>query len=687
MTKVTLGGDRLGSGNKNKVFMKESQRSNFNLNKIWRSTMSAGTLVPFMSTVALPNSEHTIKLEADVKTHPTIAPLFGSYKVQLDVFQVPMRLYNASLHMNRLNIGLDMSQIKLPQIRLRGDQPQGIDIDNYQINPSSIFKYLGISGLGTRNVDNDETDNYLQRDFNAVPFLGYWDIFKNYYANKSETNAYVIHNDLQITPYTATGGQVRRNGVHQPSLNFDTTDNTSADWAFSNPSDTIKVTLTSLTDYTDQPLETAQVLITYITLAGGTQEGWFSLTDLFGNVYKEFSAIQCEDLRNDITNIAFRAYRINTSNEFIGRGAPKLVPFDLKNIDSMREFILTRPMANDTIISDTIAGVGTLPPYTLPFKYLPNSTVENRINDYSCQNNQEGLAVKTYQSDLFNNWVNTDWIEGVGGIAEVSKVITSGDQFYIDDLILSTKIHKMLMRIGISGGSYKDWQLAVYDQEVWQQAESPVYKGGLIKELAFSEVVSNAESQNQPLGTLAGRGVMTNKNKGGYVKIKANEPCYIMGIASITPRVDYHQGNKWDTNLKTLDDLHKPQLDGIGFQDLITSQMAWFEDKIDSADQSLTHFSAGKIPAWMNYKTEVNEIRGNFADRNNQMFMVLSRRYDVEENNDGFYSIKDLTTYIDPSKFNHIFADTSLDAQNFWVQIKVDHMARNKMSASVIPNL
>jgi len=46
-----------------------------------------------------------------------------------------------------------------------------------------------------------------------------------------------------------------------------------------------------------------------------------------------------------------------------------------------------------------------------------------------------------------------------------------------------------------------------------------------------------------------------------------------------------------------------------------------------------------------------------------------------------------MTTYIDPSKFNHIFADTRLDAQNFWTQIKVDITARRKMSAKLMPNL
>ena len=114
--------------------------------------MSAGTLVPFLCKLALPGDNFKIDLNAEILTLPTIGPLFGSYKVQLDVFEVPMRLYNAKLHMNKLGIGMEMGSIFLPQVTLRvnnhADYEQTFE-DNEHINPSCLFKYLGISGLGT----------------------------------------------------------------------------------------------------------------------------------------------------------------------------------------------------------------------------------------------------------------------------------------------------------------------------------------------------------------------------------------------------------------------------------------------------------------------------------------------------------------------------------------------------------
>ena len=116
--------------------------------------------------------------------------------------------------------------------------------------------------------------------------------------------------------------------------------------------------------------------------------------------------------------------------------------------------------------------------------------------------------------------------------------------------------------------------------------------------------------------------------------------------------------------------------------------MAWF-DTIVNYDGDTTYNSAGKQPAWINYMTNVNQCRGNFAvpvgeesDTGGYMFMTLNRRYDQTAS-----GIDDITTYVDPNKYNQIFADADLSSQNFWVQISNRITARRKMSAKVIPNL
>ena len=349
----------------------------------------------------------------------------------------------------------------------------------------------------------------------------------------------------------------------------------------------------------------------------------------------------------------------------------------------MREAILAAPKTSP--LNVTTSGIGR--PYDV---CISGATVGETNNQGSgCWFNQAGLGIKTYLSDRFNNWLSTEWIDGEGGIADISSVDVSDGMLKMDALILAKKIYDMMNRIAVSDGSYQAWQEVIYDEKALRIAESPMYVGGMSSEIVFDEVVSNSATEDQPLGTLAGRGAERRARGGNGIKIKVREPSYIIGIVSLTPRVDYSQGNKWDTTLKTWDDFHKPNLDQIGFQELIQEQMAWWTTrKVVGLDQFVQR-SAGKQPAWINYMTNVNEVRGNFAVRDNEMFMTLNRRYEYEyiPGTQDQAIIADMTTYIDPSKFNNVFAQTSLDAQNFWIQLSVDITARRKMSAKVMPNL
>ena len=115
----SIGKNTLGGGNSMKVDPKTYNRSTHNLSYAWRSSMGVGTLVPCMKIVGLPGDTFDIDIDTKVLTHPTVGPLFGSYKLQIDIFTAPIRLYNAMLHNNALNVGLDISKVKLPKNECR----------------------------------------------------------------------------------------------------------------------------------------------------------------------------------------------------------------------------------------------------------------------------------------------------------------------------------------------------------------------------------------------------------------------------------------------------------------------------------------------------------------------------------------------------------------------------------------
>ena len=94
------------------------------------------------------------------------------------------------------------------------------------------------------------------------------------------------------------------------------------------------------------------------------------------------------------------------------------------------------------------------------------------------------------RTDRFNNWLSTEWIDGTNGINEITAIQITDNKLSMDALIIQKKIFDMLNRVAISGGSYNDWQEAVYGVKVARMAESPIYMGGASYEIVFSEVVS-----------------------------------------------------------------------------------------------------------------------------------------------------------------------------------------------------
>ena len=104
--------------------------------------------------------------------------------------------------------------MKLRAYPFPGYTPDGTlpeDIDNSQINPSSLLSHLGIRGVG-QAVNG--TDTYYERDFHALWLLNYWDIYKNYYANKQEEEGAMIWTDLGNVPESIDS--ILHNGVNTP---------------------------------------------------------------------------------------------------------------------------------------------------------------------------------------------------------------------------------------------------------------------------------------------------------------------------------------------------------------------------------------------------------------------------------------------------------------------------------------
>lgn len=654
----TLGKNTLGDNNKMKVAMRDYDMSTHDISTVFRSSIGVGMLVPFCKILCQKGDIIDINLINKTLSQPTLGPLFGSFKLQHFMFFGGFRLYNSWLHNNRTGIGMKMSDIKLPM--MKANTKGTTNSASTDISASALYKYLGWSK--SRRTGANANTGVLK---NGVPLLLYLDIFKNFFANTQEKKFYMLKGagavtlDIQDTYQSSDDGNYtigkNTNTIHITSNTRISTNVTDID--YQRFWDSIKIKI----------LESDGGLY-YKTLSQITQN---ALTN----------TIQLDDANASPFATILQFFTTKETAKFI---KTELGQYDLKVLDQIRDVILHQKGNESLIITGSSVGESNNGSAEL------TKFIDDTINSQS--NKLGGMLLKTYDSDIFNNWIQTDWIDGAGGITEITSIdITANDgKLTMDALNLQQKVYNMLNRIAVSGGTYRDWLETVYTAGKYlDRPETPVFIGGMTQYIEFDEVISKSATEtkygSQPLGDIAAIGRGGKPLNNGHIHYQCEEPGYIIGLMAITPMIDYSQGNDFDLNLQTIDDLHKPALDGIGYQDLIQEQMAGETSVYEGGSRisNIKHLAANKTVAWIDYMTNYNRTFGDFATGEALDFMVLNRRYEVSSNN----TIEDLTTYIDPQKYIEIFADTSIDSQNFWVQTVVQATRRGNYSAKQIPFL
>lgn len=684
--KKTLGGDRLGSGRKMTQELHGFGRSSHNVSKIMRTDQAIGTIVPAWCQIGTTGTTFYIDIEAKTRTLPTNGPIFASMKHQIDVFVIPIRLYVGALHNNMLGIGLNMKDVKFPMFTIQSRTPAinaNVHVNMQQVSQDSLLAYLGVRGIGQSATPIVENST-VQKVTHGLFVLGYWDTYKNYYANKQEGVGYVVGGSAGQVTYLA----LYNNAITHQLLAQGSSGTWNTGYEIRSSSGVIPtspIVLIATTPKANSVEEAWDIVIKNVILykTGSTQKIYeWNEADWEIQWDQKTKQLKMKPKTGSGTDVGIQTVSKKESYQ-ISRDSIQINQFGLNEIDDARMTILTKAAEYNTPL-DMNSEIPQAP-YSYSYNTVNNNNGKGVFTGNASWFNQAGLGLRTFLSDRFNNWLSTEWIDGTNGINEITAIEIVNNKLSMDALILQKKIFDMLNRVAISGGSYNDWQEAVYGVRVARMAESPIYMGGASYEIVFSEVVSNSSSGDEPLGTLAGRGVETNKKGGRSLRIKCEEPSLVMALSSYVPRVDYSQGNKWWTRLETMDDLHKPNLDAIGFQELVTDEFCAI-DTVSPTGGSPTYHSIGKQVSWQEYMTDVNETYGDFAVGGSLDWMSFNRVYEYEVTT-GVGKITNATTYIDPTMFNVAFADAELSAKNLWSQIAFNVTARRVMSAKQIPNL
>ena len=257
--------------------------------------------------------------------------------------------------------------------------------------------------------------------YNIVPFLAYYDIFKNYYANKQEERFYVmggssIQNKTTIVADAWTG---KVNG--RRNLRY-----TGADSA-------AKITITG-TNININDIESIKY-----TLDGAELEMMFVpqlINGEYFNVIENTPDKIVLGLKRQRDYFFLREFavpdgtlvKLSETTDNIAQGTVSKAytsSFPLTEIDELREYILSKGRQEILINKESDEKLKSLFIYNVLFS--PNPEEDGTPQSIPPIGTLEmgGLCLKTHQSDLFNNWVNKDWVDGDNGINAVTDVVIS----------------------------------------------------------------------------------------------------------------------------------------------------------------------------------------------------------------------------------------------------------------------
>lgn len=301
-----------------------------------------------------------------------------------------------------------------------------------------------------------------------------------------------------------------------------------------------------------------------------------------------------------------------------------------------------------------------------------------------------GLFLKTYMPDRMNVILDSRFFdENVSSV----QVSTTGGSFQLDQLVTAKKLWDSRNKDAMSSGTFKDWVRMHYGVTPKIMDDMPTFCGSVSSDIFFEDIrattTATVGEATQFLGDKAstGKGYLRSRRH----RIIADRPGYVMALASISPRVDYSQFMDRYAMYTKLSDEFRPEYNGIGLQDVLVSDLSVDYSSMTTnigeaaAASDVATMSVGKQPAWIEYMTDVNRVRGTFCTTEKSWVLCRDMRNNPNATNLGPGSNLKSSAYIYPHEWNQPFALQALSDQNFLVQFFIKDIVRSSVLKRLRP--
>lgn len=198
----------------------------------------------------------------------------------------------------------------------------------------------------------------------------------------------------------------------------------------------------------------------------------------------------------------------------------------------------------------------------------------------------------------------------VGGVESGSLGTSQHAILSVANLRAAYALDKLYrLSIAASDGDYGSQIRAHYGFDAVHDDWKCSFIGGTSAPVSISEVVTTATTEQAPTGDIYGKGASFNSGKFSFT---AKEHGIIMGIISIVPEADYmsNQIDRFNTKFYR-EEYFQPEFADLGKQPLYSNEV-----NFAPAGSVLTNDVIGFTNRYMEYKTAVDRVHGNFAGGN-----------------------------------------------------------------------
>lgn len=193
------------------------------------------------------------------------------------------------------------------------------------------------------------------------------------------------------------------------------------------------------------------------------------------------------------------------------------------------------------------------------------------------------------------------------GVGAYLNINGDASTFSVANLRAAFAYDKMLrLSVAAGDGDYGSQIRAHYGFNAVHDDWKSQFIGGCSAPVNISEVLTTATTEQAPTGDIYGKGASFNQ---GTFSFDTREHGIIIGILSIVPEADYQSSmlDKFNTKFSR-EEYFQPEFADLGKQPILSTELELLKNGDIRTDSVL-----GFVPRYMEYKTAVDKVHGQFV--------------------------------------------------------------------------